>query len=57
MSSAIVFFISYGNEIHACNTVKEHIENKIFQILYIISQNIYNNRGTASSTSKIYTYL
>ena len=38
-------------------TVKDHIEDKIFKILYIISHNIYNNRGTALSTSKIYTYL
>ena len=47
------FFLSYGNEIHTCAAVKEHIEDKIFKILYIISHNIYNNRDTASSTSKI----
>ena len=43
--------------IHACATAKDHIEDKIFKILYIISYNIYNNRGTALSTSKMYTYL
>ena len=52
-----LFILSYGNEIHTCATVKQHIEDKIFKILYIISHNIYNNRGTALSTSKIYTYL
>ena len=50
-------FLSYGNEIHTCATVKEHIEDKIFKISYIISHNINNNRGTALSTSKNYTYL
>ena len=38
-------------------TVNEHIEDKIFKILYIISHNIYNKRGTALSAFKIYTYL
>ena len=52
-----LFFWFYGNEIHSCATVKDHIEDKIFKILYIISHNIYNNRGTALSTSKIYTYF
>ena len=41
------FLLSYGNEIYTCATVKEHIEDKLFKILYIISHNIYNNRGTA----------
>ena len=50
------FFWIYGNEINNCATVKDHIEDKIFKILYIISHNIYNNKGTALSTSKIYTY-
>ena len=50
-------FLSNGHEIHTCATVKEHIEDKIFKILVNISHNIYNNRGTALSTSKIYTYL
>ena len=52
-----LFFLLQGNEIHTCATVKDHIEDKIFKILYIISHNIYNNRGTALSTSKIYSYL
>ena len=52
-----LFFDFYGNEIHSCATVKDHVEDKIFKILYIISHNIYNNRGTASSTFKIYTYF
>ena len=47
----------YGNENHTCDTVKDHIEDKIFKILYIISHNIYNHRGTALSTSSTYTYL
>ena len=51
------FFLFYGNEIHTCATVTDHIEDKIFIILYFISHNIHNNRGTALSTSKIYTYL
>ena len=51
------FFLFYGNEIHTCNTVKDHIEDKIFKILYIISHNIYNNKGTALSPSTIYSYL
>ena len=50
-------FLSYGNEIHTCATVKDHIEDQIFQILYIISHNMYNNRCTALTTSTIYTYL
>ena len=50
-------FRFYGNEIHTCATVKDHIEAKIFKILYIISHKIYNNRVTAESTSKIYTYF
>ena len=50
-------FLSYGNEIHTCATVIEHIKDMIFKIVYIISHNIYNNRGTALLTSKIYTYL
>ena len=50
-------FLSYGNEIHTCATVKEPIEDKTFKVSYIISHNIYNNRGTALSTSQIYTYL
>ena len=53
----LLFFLSYDNEIHTCATVKEHIEDKAFAILYIISHNIYNNGGTALSTFKIYTYL
>ena len=53
----LFFFLFYGNEIHTCATVKDHTEDKILKILYIISQHIYNNRGTALSTSKIYTYL
>ena len=52
-----LFFLSYGNEIHTCATVKEHIEDKKLKFLYIISHNIYNNRGTALLTSKIYTYI
>ena len=51
------FFLFYGNEVHTCATVKNYIEDKIFKILYIISHNIYNNRGTALATSKIYSYL
>ena len=51
------FFLFYGSEIHTCATVKDHIEEKIFKILYIILHNIYNKRGTALSPSKIYTYL
>ena len=51
------FFLSYDNEIHTCATVKEHVEDRIFKISYIISHNIYNNRGTALSTFKNYTYL
>ena len=50
-------FLSYGNGIHTCSTVKEHMEDKKFNFLYIISPNIYNNRDTALSTPKIYTYL
>ena len=38
-------FLSYGNESHTYDSVKEHIEDKIFKILYIISYKIYNNRG------------
>ena len=38
-------------------TVKEHIEDKEFKLLYIISHNIYNSRGTALLSSKIYTYI
>ena len=52
-----LFFWFFGNEIHSGATVKDHIEDKIFKILYIILHNIYNNRGTALSTSKIYTYF
>ena len=54
-----LFFLSCGNEIHTCVTVKEHIEDKIFKNkkIEIISHNIYNNRGTALSASKIYTFL
>ena len=52
-----LFFLFYGNEIHTFATVNDHIEYKIFKILYIISHNIYNNRGTDLLTSKIYTYL
>ena len=52
-----IVFLFYGNEIHTCATVKDHIEDKIFKILYMISHKIYNNRGTALSTSKIYTYF
>ena len=51
------FLLFYGNEIHTFATVKDHIDDKIFKILYIISLNIYNNRGTALSTPKIYTCL
>ena len=36
------FFLFYGNEIHTCATVKDHIKDKIFKILYFISHNIYN---------------
>ena len=50
-------FWFYGNEIHTCATVKDQIEDKIFKILYNISYNIYNNRGTALPTSKIITYI
>ena len=32
------FFLSNGNEIHNCATVKEHIEDKIFKILSHIQQ-------------------
>ena len=52
-----LLFWFYVNEIHTFATAKDHIEDKIFKILYIISHNIYNNRGTALSTSKIYSYL
>ena len=52
-----LFFYFMATKIHTCATVKAHIEDKIFKILYIISHNIYNNRGTALPTSKIYTYL
>ena len=52
-----LFLFSYGNRIRTCATVKEHIEDKIFKIVYIISHKIYNNRFTALSTSKNYTYL
>ena len=38
-------FLSYDNESHTYDSVKEHIEDKIFKILYIISYSIYNNRG------------
>ena len=41
-----IFFLFYGNEIHTCATVKDHIEDKTFKILCIISHNIYNNRGS-----------
>ena len=34
--SAIVFFLFYGNEIHTCATVKDHIKDKIFKILYML---------------------
>ena len=40
-----IVFLFYGNEIHTCFTVKDHIEDKIFKILYIISHNICNNIG------------
>ena len=50
-----MFFLFNGNEINICATAKDHIEDKIFKTLYIISHNIYNNRGSALSTSKIYT--
>ena len=46
-----IIFLFYGNEIHTGATVKDYIGDKIFKILYIISHNIYNNRGTALSTS------
>ena len=42
---------------HTCANVKDHTEDQVFKILYIISHNIYTNRGTALSASKIYTYL
>ena len=51
------FFWFYGNEIYICATVKDHIEDNIFKSVYIKLHNIYNNRGTALSTAKIYTYL
>ena len=57
VSGQQLFFLFYGYEIHTCATVKDHIEDKILKILYIISHSIYTNRGTALSTSKIYTYL
>ena len=37
-------FLSYGHKLHTCANVKEHIEDKIFKILYIISHNTYNYR-------------
>ena len=48
-------FLILWQQIHTCAAVKDHIEDKIFKILYIISHNIYNKRGTALSTSKFYT--
>ena len=50
-------FFDFFRRIHTCAKVKDHIEEKILKILYIISHNIYNNIDTALSTSKIYTYL
>ena len=50
-------FFDFLRRIHTCAKVKDHIEEKIFKILYILSHNIYNNIDTALSTSKIYTYL
>ena len=47
----------YGNENHTCATIKDHIEDKILKMLYMVSHNIYNNNDTALSTSKIFTYL
>ena len=41
-SNQQLFFLFYGNEIHTCATVKDHIEDKILEILYIISHSIYN---------------
>ena len=32
----LFFFLFYGNEIYIFATVKDHIEDKIFKILYII---------------------
>ena len=46
------YILPYCYEIHTCASVKEHIEDKIYKILYIIPRNIYNNRGTALPTSK-----
>ena len=50
-----LFFLTYGNEIHTCATVKEHIEDTIIQNLVYYITSIYNNRDIALSTSKIYT--
>ena len=52
-----LFFFDFMATKVTCANVKDHIEDKIFKTLYIIPHNIYNNRGTALSTSKIYTYL
>ena len=57
VNNCFFFYFMATKLIHACATVKDHIEDKIFKILYIISHNIYNNRGTALSTSKMYTYF
>ena len=54
--SSTIDFSSKGNEIHTYVTVKEQIEDKVFNILYTLSHNIHNNRGAALSTSEIYTY-
>ena len=53
----LFFYFMATKLIHACATAKDHIENKIIKILFIISHNIYNIRGTALSTSKMYTYF
>ena len=36
------FFLFHGNEIHTCASVKDHIEDRIYKNLYIISHSIYN---------------
>ena len=51
------FILFNGTEIYTCATAKDHIEDNIFKILYIISHNIINNRGTALSTSNLYLPL
>ena len=52
-----LFVLFYGNEIHTWATVKDHIQDKIFKILYIISHNIYNNRDTFCIMKITISYL